>query len=86
MDIKLHRLESFSAQDAQGRAHKVCGYELLARAYPWLDVAVQWEPTGVVEYRLDTGEHLDMNRDGSLVAAQSGLRLQRTPANSGLAH
>jgi hypothetical protein len=79
MDIKLQRLESFSAQDAHGHAHKVYGYELLARAYPWLDVAVQWEPTGVVEYKLDTGEHLDMGRDGSLHGARSGLHLQRIP-------
>lgn len=87
MDIKLQRLESFSAQDTQGRAHKVYGYELLARAYPWLDPAVQWEPTGVVEYKLDTGEPLDLDRDGTLHGARSGLHLHRSPsAHSDKAH
>ncbi len=87
MDIKLHRLESFSAQDTQGKPHKVYGYELMARAYPWLDAAVQWEPTGVVEYKLASGEHLDLGRDGTLHGAQSGVHLHRTPfANSDTAH
>lgn len=87
MDIKLHRLESFSAQDTQGKAYKVYGYELMARAYPWLDAAVQWEPTGVVEYKLASGEHLDMARDGTLHEALTGLHLHRMQsANSGTTH
>jgi|GWRWMinimDraft_6_1066014.scaffolds.fasta_scaffold00647_3 hypothetical protein len=87
MDIKLHRLESFSAQDTQGKAYKVYGYELMARAYPWLDAAVQWEPTGVVEYKLASGEHLDMARDGTLQGAQSGVCLHRLhSASSDTAH
>lgn len=87
MDIKLHRLESFSAQDAQGKPYKVYGYERLARAYPWLDAAAQWESTGVVEYKLANGEHLDMARDGTLQGAHSGVRLHRMHfANSDTSH
>lgn len=82
MDTKLHRLESFPAQDTQGKAYKVCGYELLARAYPWLDADAQWEPTGQVEYRLDSGEHLDMDRDGTWQVTDTGVRLHRLHAKA----
>jgi hypothetical protein len=80
MDTKLHRLESFSALDEQGKTYTVYGYEIMARAYPWLDAAVQWEPTGRVEYKLANGEHLDITEDGTLHGARTGVRLHRAHA------
>ncbi|RZI84080.1 MAG: hypothetical protein EOP38_10395 [Rubrivivax sp.] len=79
MDIKLHRLESFPAQDIRGAYYTVYGYERLARAYPWLDTAAQWESTGVIEYKLASGEHLDVDEDGTLLGAVTGVRLHRPP-------
>lgn len=84
MDIKLHRLDTFSAVDGQGGFHTVHAYEHLART-PMLgdlDPTLQWEPTGVLEFKLATGEHLDVARDGALVAG-SGMRLTR---RTGAAH
>jgi hypothetical protein len=78
MDIKLHRLESFPAEDVHGTFYQVYGYEHLARAYTWLEATAQWEPTGVIEYKLANGEHLDVDDDGTLQGAVTGVRLHRT--------
>jgi hypothetical protein len=77
MDKKLHRLETFRAQDAQGAVFKVHAYEHLVRVDTLLDAQAQWEPTGEVEYKLSTGEHLDLDRDGLMVEPGSGRRLRR---------
>lgn len=76
MDRKLHLLETFVARDDQGASYKVFGYEHLVQApvSPWFQ---QWEPTGVAEYKLASGEHLEPESDGMLRVAASGLRLKR---------
>jgi hypothetical protein len=89
MDIKLHCLESFPAQDIRGAYYTVYGYEHLARVYTWLDSPAspaQWEPTGVVEYKLANGEHLDLVEDGTLQGASTGVRLHRTRFDSDTTH
>lgn len=77
MDIKLHRLESFPAQDVRGSYYTVYGYEHLARVYTWLDAPAQWESTGVIEYKLANGEHLDVDEDGTFHGAETGVELHR---------
>ncbi|NRF71281.1 hypothetical protein HLB44_30250 [Aquincola sp. S2] len=76
MDRKLHLLEAFVAQDDQGASYKVFGYEHLVHA-PISAGFQQWEPTGVAEYKLASGEHLELEHDGVLRVAASGLRLKR---------
>jgi hypothetical protein len=77
MDKQLHRLETFRAQDAQGRPFTVHAYEHLARVHTSLDPHLQWEPTGEVEFKLATGEHLDLMPDGMFAVPGSSLRLRR---------
>ncbi len=66
MDKQLHLLETFRAQDPAGAMHTVRAYEHLVRVMPTTDPFGQWEPTGVVEYRLDDGRPLRLARDGVL--------------------
>ncbi len=77
MDKKLHRLETFRVQDMHGATYKVHAYEHLTRVDNLLDMQTQWEPTGEVEYKLATGEHLDMDEDGTMHVAGSSMPLQR---------
>lgn len=79
MDIKLHQLETIPVRDAQGKPRIVKGYERLARVGNLLDERAQWEPTGVVEYRLDDGEPVTMDRHGQLRGATTGQTLQTRP-------
>ncbi|NML13528.1 hypothetical protein [Azohydromonas caseinilytica] len=78
MDRKLHLLETFNARDAQGKSYKVKGYEHMLREELFMGSAEEhWEPTGQAEYRLDTGECVDMLRDGTLRIRDSGVTLTR---------
>jgi hypothetical protein len=56
MDRKLHLLDTFSAKGADGRVYKVKAYEQLARDPSVADGQDRWEPTGVAELHLDSGE------------------------------
>ena len=78
MDRKLHLLESFSAKGSDGAMYKVCGYEHLVRDESLLDGREHWESTGEAEYRLDSGEHVEVRRDGSMRIVNSGIKLTRT--------
>ncbi|MBI2732157.1 MAG: hypothetical protein HYX44_02240 [Aquabacterium sp.] len=77
MDKKLHRLETFRVQDLHGATYKVHAYEHLTRVDNLLDMQTQWEPTGEFEYKLATGEHLEVDEDGTMYVAGSGMPLQR---------
>lgn len=77
MDRKLHLLETFSAMDDQGVAHKVCGYEHVVQLALLPGAIDQWEPTGIFEYRLEGGERLETFSDGSFRVAATGTRLTR---------
>lgn len=76
MEIKLHQLDTFPVRDAQGAARTVKAYERLARVHTLLDERAQWEPTGLVEFRLDNGEAVTADADGSLSVASTGQRLE----------
>lgn len=74
MQRKLHLLDSFEARGTDGATYKVRGYEHLVRddASPELEA---WESTGQVEYRLDDGERVELDREGHLRIARSGVEL-----------
>lgn len=74
MDLRLHLLDSFSARGSDGMEYKVCAYDRLAR-----DLSVpgeHWESTGQAEYRLADGRRIQVERDGSMQIAGSGVQLQ----------
>ena len=77
MDRKLHLLETFVAQDDQGASYKIFGYEHLVQPPSSPELPQHWEPTGVAEYKLAGGEHVDLESDGTLRIAKTGLRLNR---------
>jgi hypothetical protein len=66
MDRKLHLLESFTATGTDGRTYKVFAYEHMVRDESLPGVFDHWEPTGVSEYRLADGRHVDLQADGSI--------------------
>ena len=80
MDRRLHLLDSFPAQGADGVAYKVMAYEHLAKIELATADEGQWEPTGQTEYRLSTGERVDVAADGSMKVQPSGLVLRRQAA------
>ena len=77
MDIKLQRPETIPAQDDAGHAYTVHAFERLAHVPLLLDSRTQWEPTGEVEYRLASGERLNIDTDGDWLLPGSELRLHR---------
>ncbi|WKB51425.1 hypothetical protein [Eleftheria terrae] len=77
MDKKLHLLESFTAMGSDGGSYKVLGYEHLVRDPSLNEALDRWEPSGLSEYKLATGEHVDLLPDGALLVPSTGLRLQR---------
>jgi hypothetical protein len=77
MDRKLHLLDTFSAKGADGRVYKVKAYEQLARDPSVTDGQDRWEPTGVAELHLDSGELVDMRPDGRMRVVATGLELVR---------
>lgn len=77
MNHRLRLLETFVAQDLQGVHYKVCGYEHLVQPPSLPDLPQHWEPTGVAEYKLAGGEHVDFQSDGQLRVAATGLCLNR---------
>lgn len=77
MDRKLHLLDSFSVKGADGHTYKVMGYEHLVSNAVLQDGQEHWEPTGQIEYRLDSGEQVAVARDGSMRIARTGVELRR---------
>ncbi|HEV7912134.1 MAG TPA: hypothetical protein VGP22_00085 [Albitalea sp.] len=75
MDKMLRRLETFNARGSDGRTYAVQAYEHLARVDAILDAQGHWEPTGQSEYRLADGRRIDVDRDGEMVVADTGVRL-----------
>jgi hypothetical protein len=76
MDLRLHRLETFSAQGSDGQAYKVCGYERLVRDESLPGDPDRWESTGVTELRLEDGSPILVDRQGGM-ALQNGVVLTR---------
>jgi hypothetical protein len=76
MDKKLRHLETFSAIGEDGVTYTVRAYEHLA-AVALVDSQEQWEPTGLAEYKLADGSHINVGKDDSMVVSGTGLRLKR---------
>lgn len=77
MDRKLHLLDTFSAQGADGRLYKVKAFEQMVRDPSIVDGQEHWEPLGMTELRLDSGELVDVEPDGRMRVVASGLTLMR---------
>jgi hypothetical protein len=81
MDKKLQLLDSFPAQGTDGASYKVMAYEHLRRVDLLADGQDRWEPTGVTEYRLASGERVEVAREGLMRVVPTGVELR--PAGSG---
>jgi len=75
MDKKLHLLDSFEAQGTDGASYKVMAYEHLLRVDLVADGQDHWESTGLSEYRLGSGERVDVAPDGAMRVASTGVEL-----------
>jgi hypothetical protein len=76
MDKMLRRLETFSAQGSDGKTYAVHGFEHLARVDAIADPQGHWEPTGQAEYKLADGRHVEVDPDGAMRVADTGVRLE----------
>jgi len=76
MDKRLHFLESFKARDDDGGRYIVRGYEHLARLDGMPDDC-EWQPTGVCEYKLASGEPVRVDSSGAMTIMGRGVKLQR---------
>jgi hypothetical protein len=81
MDKKLQWLDSFEAQGADGRSYKVMAYEHLLRVDGLAGAPEGWEPTGLIEYRLASGECVEVDRDGAMRVKPTGVALHRAPVD-----
>ena len=77
MDKKLHLLDSFNVLGSDGAAYKVMAYEHMLRVDLLADGQDHWEPTGLTEYRLASGERVDVAPDGAMRVVPTGVELQR---------
>lgn len=82
MDKQLRRLETFTAHGSDGSLYTVHGFEHLAHVGTLTGGQEQWEPTGQVEYKLDTGEMVQVHRDGRMELADGRISLEREALNS----
>jgi hypothetical protein len=78
--MKLQLLESFEARGTDGARYKVKAYEQLLRVDLAADGRDHWESTGLSEYRLASGERVDVAPDGAMRIVATGVGLH--PARS----
>ena len=76
MDKQLRLLDSFPVRSADGAQYKVMAYEHLRRVDLTTAGAEHWEPTGLTEYRLASGERVDPGADGAWRVVPTGLTLR----------
>ena len=77
MDKQLRLLDSFPARGADGSTYKVMAYEHLQRVELSSAGLEQWEPTGLTEYRLASGERVDPDRRRRLAGRADRPHLAR---------
>ena len=73
MDIRLQLLDSFQAEGSDGNSYKVRAYDRLVLAPGAED---DWEPSGVIEYRLEDGRRVEVGADGTARVAGGELVLK----------
>ena len=83
MDKKLQLLNSFKAQGTDGVSYKVMAYEHMLRIDLLADGQDHWEPTGLTEYRLTSGERVDVGPDGAMRVVPTGVELHPAPLGPG---
>jgi len=76
VDTKLHLLDSFPAKGTDGASYKVMAYEHLRRVDLLADGQDHWEPVGLTEYRLASGERVDAPREGVMRVVATGVELR----------
>ncbi len=76
MDRKLQLLDSFKAQGTDGVSYKVMAYEHMLRVDVPADGQDHWEPTGLTEYRLASGERVDVGPGGGMRVVPTGVELR----------
>jgi hypothetical protein len=76
MEKMLRRLETFTARGTDGKTYTIEAFEHLARVDVFADPQGQWEPTGEAEYRLADGHAVEVEKDGTLRVAGTGVKLQ----------
>jgi hypothetical protein len=69
-------LESFKARGDDGGHYTVRGYEHLARL-DGMPAHCEWQPTGICEYKLASGERVCVDTSGTMTIGGRGVRLQR---------
>lgn len=82
MELRFRLLDTFVAPGSDGATYKVCAYDRLAPD-PSLPDSEHWDSTGQIEYRLEDGRALQLQRDGTARVAGSGVTLT-LPARAGL--
>lgn len=80
MDKKLHLLDSFEAHGTDGACYKVMAYEHLLRVDLLAGGQDHWESTGLSEYRLGSGERVEVAPNGVMRVESTGVELH--PARS----
>ncbi|MEF7613836.1 hypothetical protein V4F39_07930 [Aquincola sp. MAHUQ-54] len=75
MEKRIHLLETQRMSGDDGKSYVIHGYEHLARLDGTPDFEDRWEPTGQVEYRLDSGERIEVDRSGAMRVANTGVKL-----------
>lgn len=81
MERMLRRLDTFTARGSDGKTYAVEAYEHLARVDAIRDAQGHWEPTGQAEYRLADGRRVDVDKEGRMLVADSGVRLDAEKAH-----
>lgn len=74
MEKRLKLLETVHMQGDDGQRYVVRAYEHLASMV--CGVEERWEPTGVVEYKLDNGRHVRVDAAGRMTIAGTGVALR----------
>jgi hypothetical protein len=89
MEKQLRLLESFPVHGDDGNNYQVRVYEHLARLDAVPGLTDEWESTGLAEYKLADGRHVEVSRDGGLTLHHggqgSGIRLTRAALQAGAA-
>jgi len=75
LDKKLRLLDSFEVQGTDGALYKVMAYEHLLRIDLLTNGQDHWESTGLTEYRLASGERIDVAPDGVMRVVPTGVEL-----------
>lgn len=83
MERKLHLLDTYKVRGDDGRPYVVHGYEHLARLDGQAGDELGWQPTGQIEYRLDSGEIVTVDKSGAMAVAATGVRLAAPSSERG---